>query len=50
MNSVEAAINDILEKNLNSMRENLSLALSQKAAETLEERKEQLASSYFEQR
>lgn len=50
MDSVQVAIDNMLEKNLESMRENIANALSQKAAEALEERKTQIASSYFEQR
>lgn len=50
MDHVESALNDILEKNLESMRENLSTALSQKAAEALEERKKAIAADYFEAR
>lgn len=48
MDSIQIAIDNILEKNLESMRENISNALSQKAAEALDERKVQLASTYFE--
>ena len=50
MNPVETAIDNILEKNLQSMKENISMALSQKAAEALEEKKVEMAATYFEQR
>lgn len=50
MDYIESALNDILEKNLESMRENLNIALSQKAAEALEERKKALGTSYFEEK
>lgn len=50
MDAIEAAIDNILEKNLESMRENLNAALSQKAAESLEERKKSIASGYFEEK
>lgn len=50
MNPIELALDNILEKNLESMRENLSTALSQKAAETLEERKKAVAVEFFEKK
>lgn len=50
MDAIESALNDMLEKNLESMRENLNVALSQKAAEALEERKKSIAADYFESR
>lgn len=48
MDTIQSALDDILEKNLESMRENLNTALSQKAAEALEERKKAIAADYFE--
>lgn len=50
MNPIELALDNILEKNLEAMRENLSNALSHKAAETLEEKKKSIAADYFEQK
>lgn len=50
MNSVETAIDALLEKNLEAMRESINRALAEKAAEALEERKTQLATTYFEKK
>lgn len=50
MDPVESIIDNMLERNLSAMKENLNLALSQKAAEALEERKNSIATTYFEQR
>lgn len=50
MDSVEVVIDNILEKNLAAMRDNLSKALSEKAANKLEDMKADMSSSYFEQR
>lgn len=50
MDHIELALGDILEKNLESMRENFNNALSQKAAEALEERKKAVAAEYFEKK
>lgn len=48
MKSIEQAFDALLERNLDSMRENIALSLSQKAAEALEEKKVQIASTYFD--
>lgn len=45
--SVKEAINNILEGNLDAMRQNFSNALSTKAVEKLEERKIEIAKNYF---
>lgn len=50
MNPIENAFDALLNKNLESMRENISLALSQKAAASLEERKTEIASTFFDQK
>lgn len=50
MDPIQLALDNILEKNLEAMRENFSTALSQKAAETLEERKKAVAAEYFEKK
>ena len=43
------AIDNILENNLNEMKENLSKVLQEKTAEKLEEKKKVIASEYFAQ-
>lgn len=48
--SIKEAINNILENNLDSMRQNFSSALSTKAVEKLEERKIEIAKNYFAQK
>lgn len=45
--TIRKAIDDILESNLDSMRQNFSAALTTKAVEKLEERKTEIAQSYF---
>lgn len=50
MDHIESALDSILEKNLEAMRENLNTALSQKAAEALEEKKKAISADYFEDR
>lgn len=50
MENVETIIDSMLERNLNAMKENINAALSQKAADALEEKKNSIAASYFEQR
>lgn len=45
--SVNKALNNILESNLDAMRQNFSAALSTKAVEKLEERKMEIAKNYF---
>lgn len=45
--TVKKAIENILENNLDSMRQNFSSALTHKAVEKLEERKAEIAKSYF---
>jgi hypothetical protein len=47
--SVNKALNNILENNLDEMRQNFSAALSTKAVEKLEERKMEIAKNYFGQ-
>jgi hypothetical protein len=44
---INEALDDILENNLGSMKENFMLALQEKAVEKLEERKKEIASNYF---
>lgn len=44
---VENIVTDILEKNLDSMRENINAALAEKAAQRLEELKVEVASNIF---
>lgn len=48
--TVKKAIEDILENNLESMRQNLSAAITTKAVDKLEERKQEIAKSYFGQK
>lgn len=48
--SIKQAINNILENNLDAMRQNFSSALSTKAVEKLEERKIEIAKNYFGQK
>lgn len=48
--SIKKAINNILENNLDAMRQNFSSALSTKAVEKLEERKIEIAKNYFGQK
>lgn len=43
------AIDNILENNLNEMKENLSKVLQEKTAEKLEEKKKDIAANYFAQ-
>jgi hypothetical protein len=45
--SVNKALNNILEGKLDEMRTNFSNAISTKAVEKLEERKSDIAKSYF---
>lgn len=47
--SVNKALDNILEGNLDAMRQNFSAALTTKAVEKLEERKIEIAQSYFGQ-
>ena len=44
---INEALDCILDNNLSEMKENLMLALQEKAVEKLEERKKQIASNYF---
>lgn len=44
---INEAIENVMENNLDQMRENFFKSLSQRAAERLEERKLEIASSYF---
>lgn len=46
---INEAIDNIMEENLPAMKENLMLALQEKAMEKLEERKKEIASNYFAQ-
>ena len=43
------AIDNILENNLNEMKENLSNVLQEKTIEKLEEKKKDIAANYFAQ-
>ena len=45
--SIKKALHNILEGNLDDMRQNFSSALTTKAVEKLEERKIEIAQSYF---
>jgi hypothetical protein len=45
--SVKNAIDNILENNLEAMRQNFSSAITTKAVEKLEERKVEIAKNYF---
>ena len=45
--SVNKALDNILDKKLDEMRQNFSAALSTKAVEKLEERKIEIAQNYF---
>jgi hypothetical protein len=47
--SVENIVSNILEKNLDSMRENINAVLAEKAVEKLEEMKAEVASKLFNQ-
>ena len=47
--SIKKALDSILEGNLDEMRKNFSSALTTKAVEKLEERKIDIAKSYFGQ-
>ena len=46
---IKEAIENIAEDNLSEMKENLMLALQEKAMEKLEERKKEIAANYFAQ-
>ena len=46
---VNEAIENIMEDNLSAMKENLMVALQEKAIEKLEERKKEIAANYFAQ-
>lgn len=46
---INEALDNILEDNLSEMKDNLMLALQEKAMEKLEERKKEIAASYFAQ-
>lgn len=45
--SIKNAVLNILEGNLDSMRQNFSSAISEKAVQKLEERKIEIAKNYF---
>lgn len=45
--NVETIVNNIMEKKLDDMRQNINAVLSEKTAEKLEELKLGLASNYF---
>lgn len=45
--SIENAIINIMENNLDAMRANFSVALSEKAVQKLDERKKEIAENYF---
>lgn len=47
---IKEALDNILEKKLDEMRENFSAALTEKAVEKLEEKKIEIAQSYFGQK
>jgi hypothetical protein len=47
--SVKEALNNILENNLDAMRQNFSATLTAKAVERLEEKKIDIAANYFGQ-
>jgi hypothetical protein len=47
--SVKQAVDNILNKNLDEMRQNLNDALAAKAVAALEERKIEIAKNYFAQ-
>lgn len=47
--SIKKALDSILEGNLDSMRQNFSSALTEKAVQKLEERKIEIAKNYFGQ-
>lgn len=47
--SIENAIINIMENNLDAMRANFSVALSEKAVQKLDERKREIAENYFGQ-
>ena len=48
--SIKEAIGNILENNLDAMRNNFSYVLSTKAVEKLEEKKIEIANKYFGQK
>lgn len=48
-NLINEALESILDNNLSEMKENLKLALQEKAIEKLEERKKEIAANYFAQ-
>jgi uncharacterized protein YaaW (UPF0174 family) len=48
-NLINEALENILENNLNDMKENLLAAINEKAMEKLEERKKAIAADYFAQ-
>jgi hypothetical protein len=47
--SIKEAINNIMENNLDAMRQNFSAALTEKAVQKLEEKKIDIAKNYFGQ-
>ena len=47
--SIKSALKDIVENNLDSMRQNFSAALTEKAVQKLEEKKIEIAQNYFGQ-
>lgn len=44
---IREAIQNILEQDLDLMRENLKIAITEKAVQSLEEKKVQIAENYF---
>lgn len=45
--SVQAAIENIVQKNIEEMRNNINIALTEKAVSKLDEKKQEIASKYF---
>lgn len=50
MKQIKEAINNIIDKKLDLMKENLQSALAEKAVQKLEEKKIHIAKSYFGQK
>lgn len=46
-NKITEALHNIIHKDLKQMKENFNIALTEKAVDKLEEKKQQIAASYF---
>lgn len=50
MNRINEALKNIVNKNLDEMRNNFNASISQKAVQRLDEKKQEIAQNYFGQK